>query len=152
MKKFGWLLLAIVIIGAGFKVVQPRGIRNNNPGNIRWSPANDWLGQTGQDDAGYAIFEDPKFGIRAMGKILDSYHRGGHVTLRQIIFRWAPPGDNNPTEAYLANVMEQTGWPDYFVPVRQEGDYLPLVRAIIQHENGRNPYSDEFISQALAMA
>ena len=132
--------------------LQPRGIRNKNPGNIRWNSLNNWVGQVGRDDAGYAVFSDAKWGIRAMGKVLESYHRNGTLSIRQIITRWAPAADRNDTEAYIRHVTKALKKPEHFIPVKQEGDYLALVKVIIQHENGTNPYSDEFITEALALA
>lgn len=145
------ILAGVAILGA--QVYQKvRGLRNNNPGNIRFNEANDWVGQVGQDKDGYAIFSDPKYGIRAAGKVLDAYARQGVLSIRQIITRWAPAGDNNDTEAYIKHVVQLIGRPDYFVPVRSEGDYLDLVKAIIKHENGVNPYSDDDIKAGLSLA
>ena len=129
------------------------GLRNNNPGNIRFNAANDWVGQIGQDKRGYVIFDKPENGIRAMGKVLDSYARQGIVKLTQIISRWAPDNEND-TASYLAHVASQTGWDPGFIPVRSEGDYHALVKAIIKHENGFIPpsYDDQFITNALGLA
>ena len=152
MKKWPWMLAILVIAGGGVAYTMTRGLRNKNPGNIRYSPANNWVGQVGKDDGGYAIFSDAKYGIRAIGKVLDSYRRRGLVTVEQIISTYAPPEDQNHTAAYIRNVKAWADWPDGFHPVRQEGDYLPLVKAIIRQENGVNPYSDAFISDALALS
>lgn len=141
----------MVLAMYGARKYWPRGLRNNNPGNIRHNPANDWKGMTGQDSAGFVQFESADYGIRAMGRIIDSYRNRGIVTLRQIIEAWAPDTEND-TDSYLSHVMQLTGWQAAQVPMRSEGDYQALVKAIITHENGRQPYSDEYISQALAMA
>ncbi len=150
------LLVFSILIGVVLMSVtvyqKVRGLRNNNPGNIRFNEANDWVGQVGQDKDGYAIFSDPKYGIRAIGKVLDSYARQGVLSIRQIITRWAPAADNNDTEAYIQHVTQLLGRPDYFVPVRAEGDYPDLVKAIIKHENGLQPYSDDEIQAALSLA
>ena len=139
------------MLGYGARKYWPRGIRNNNPGNIRHNAANPWKGMTGQDDDGFVIFESAQFGIRAMGKIIDSYRNRGIVTLKQIVDTWAPDTENN-TESYLSHVMQMTGWQAAQMPVRSEGDYLALVKAMIKHENGRVPYEDEYIADALALA
>ena len=143
---------AIMVLGYGSVKYWPRGLRNNNPGNIRHNPANDWNGMTGQDADGFVKFSGAQYGIRAIGKVIDSYQRRGKLMLRDVIETWAPPGDNNNTESYLSHVMLLTGWQAAHVPQRTEGDYIGLVKAIIKHENGRNPYSDQFIADALAMA
>ena len=51
--------------------MDPRGVRNNNPGNVR--AGDDWQGMTGQDDKGFAVFARPEDGLRAMSKVLDTY-------------------------------------------------------------------------------
>ncbi|MBC54119.1 MAG: hypothetical protein CMQ34_09845 [Gammaproteobacteria bacterium] len=142
----------------GARKYWPRGLRNNNPGNIRHNPANNWYGMTGQDRDGFVIFGDPADGIDAIGEIIDSYQRRGIWMLRNVIETWAPGNGKdqngkaytNSTEAYLSHVMQLTGWQAAHVPQRTEGDYVGLVKAIITHENGRNPYSDEFIAASLA--
>ena len=50
-----------------------RGIRNNNPGNIRVSK-DQWEGMTG-DDGAFVIFDSPESGVRALAKNLQSYGR-----------------------------------------------------------------------------
>lgn len=52
----------------------PRGIRNNNPGNIDFNSRNNWQGQLGVETGGrFAIFDTPENGIRALGKLLINY-------------------------------------------------------------------------------
>lgn len=150
-------LAIIVAIGAiifygGSKVAKmARGLRNNNPGNIRRS--NDsWVGLASeQTDLAFFQFTDPKYGIRAMARIIDNYKKRGIVTVEQIVATWAPTNEND-TNAYIDSVYKQTGWPRPTVPVKSEGDYLALIKAIIKHENGLNPYSDETIKAGIAMA
>src|SRR3990172_1913650 len=82
-----------------------RGLRNNNPGNIKWNKANDWVGQTGKDEKGFVIFDTPENGIRALGIVALNYHlKHGIQNLRDFGDRWAPPGsapgsDNPDAEA-----------------------------------------------------
>lgn len=132
-------------------MTEPRGIRNNNPLNIRWSVANNWDGMTGQDDKGFCIFKSPEYGIRAAAKTLDSYKKRGVVTLGQIIGTWAPEIENN-TSAYLNFVSNKTGFSSGDVIVKEYGDYVPLLAAMIQMENGKQPYSAELIKRGIAMA
>ncbi|WP_298034745.1 structural protein [uncultured Desulfovibrio sp.] len=128
----------------------PRGIRNNNPGNIR--KGNDWRGEIGnQTDTAFEQYESPEYGIRALGKILLSYQRKyGLDTVRKLITRWAPPNENN-TDAYVNGVARSLGVaPDD--PIRVEEHLPALVVAIIQHENGQQPYPDEVIAAGVGMA
>ncbi len=46
----------VQVVGVGV----PRGIRNNNPLNIKWNAANNWNGQTGSDSGGFCIFNTLK--------------------------------------------------------------------------------------------
>ena len=131
------------------------GLRINNPGNIKFNEANDWVGQIGEE-GGFVWFDTPEHGIRAMGILLESYDKIGVDTIREVIERYAPPEDNNPTEVYVENVSRWVGQgPDYPLWVgrtsREEME-LKLVKAIIRQEQGIQPYSDEFIQGALQLA
>ena len=150
-QKILLVIGVIMVLSYGAPKLMPRGLRNNNPGNIRHNPANDWNGMTGQDDAGFVIFSEGRYGLRAIGKVLDSYQRRGVWMLRDVIEQWAP-SEENDLESYLSHVMKLTGWQAAHVPQRAEGDYVSLVKAIIKHENGFNPYSDQYIVDSLAMA
>ena len=128
----------------------PRGIRNNNPGNIRHG--DNWQGmKKTQTDKSFVQFVSPEYGIRAMVKVLRSYRARGVVTLEDIIQTWAPANENN-TEAYIQSVMKKTGWGRQHVVAEMEGDYKTLIPAIIKHENGINPYSMDTINEGVALA
>jgi len=129
---------------------QPRGIRNNNPLNIRYSAANDWQGQTGTDGE-YAIFESAQYGIRAAAKLLNNYvTKYGLRSVSGIINRWAPTIENN-TSAYIQAVANKLNvqaddvllWPTQL---------KPLLEAMIHHENGVQPYSQATIINGIKMA
>ena len=128
-----------------------RGFRNNNPGNIRHVSGVTWQGQTEtQTDPAFTQFVDPVYGIRAIVRIMRSYQREGLTTVSQVIDRWAPPNENN-SAAYVAAVCAsigcQPGDPLDFIAV------MPvLVKAIILHENGSQPYTDGQINQGIALA
>lgn len=120
-------------------VVSPRGLRNNNPGNLRWSAANNWTGQTGHDAAGYAIFSEARWGVRALARNLRSYSNRGLRSVRAIIERWAPASEND-TAAYVAAVARALRVsPD--LPLDVGARLVDLAAAIIHHENGRQPYA-----------
>lgn len=131
----------------------PRGIRNNNPGNIRHG--DNWVGMSdNQKDSSFVTFTDAKYGIRAMVKIFRSYRNRGIYTLGQIISTWAPSNENN-TEAYIKGAEKSTGWDRSHVVVEMEGDYQVLIKAIIKHENGAayaEYYSLAKIDEGVALA
>ncbi|EAN7682871.1 hypothetical protein ELU27_00990 [Salmonella enterica] len=129
-----------------------RGIRNNNPGNLEFSKTNPWVGQTG-DDGRFAKFETPEHGIRALGRNLLSYQRQGIDTVSDIINRWAPPSDNNNTEAYIQAVCAQLGvTPDQPLDASNPDTLKALCASIIQHENGSQPYSDQQLVTGVSAA
>lgn len=155
VKKYG-----LNIYNDLFNVVNPvenftstsgvRGIRNNNPGNIRLGA--NWQGmREEQTDGAFVQFVEPKYGIRAMARIIDNYKKRGVTTVEQIISTWAPPIENN-TQSYVRSVAQKTGWPSFYEPEKSRGDYLPLIKAIIFHENGQQPYSDATINTGIGMA
>ncbi|EPO5714889.1 hypothetical protein ACYBKQ_21635 [Klebsiella pneumoniae] len=130
----------------------PRGVRNNNPGNLEASSSNPWIGQTGSDGR-FAKFETPEHGIRALGRNLISYQRQGIDTVGEIINRWAPPSDNNDTAAYIKAVCAQLGVTANQPLDASNPDTLQaLCAAIIKHENGTQPYSSDQLSTGVSAA
>lgn len=122
--------------GAGSS--QPRGIRNNNPGNIEDGPfARSLPGYAGSDGR-FARFNTMQDGVAAGGRLLDSYAARGLVTPAQIINRWAPPSDNNPTQAYAQYVAQRLGiGVNDPVPANRRAE---AFQAINEFENGsRSP-------------
>jgi len=126
-----------------------RGLRNNNPGNIRHG--DNWQGMAKvQNDASFITFVSPVYGIRAIAKIIGNYKaKYGLDTIAGIINRWAPPSEND-TQAYIDDVSQSVGiGPD--MPL-QHSDMTALVSAIIKHENGVQPYSLATLSTGIAMS
>jgi len=134
----------------------PRGIRNNNPGNLREPPdgGDQWLGErVTNDDQAFEEFDTPQYGIRALAKVLLSYYRKlGLCTIRTIITRFAPSTEND-TERYISAVSYRLGIPaDEEIPVTRRGTLEMLVRAIIMHESGCQPYPEATIMTGINMA
>lgn len=129
----------------------PRGIRNNNPFNIKDS-AIGWKGETGRnDDKTFEEFGNPVDGIRAGVRILLNYKRKHRInTVRALVNRFAPPVEND-TGSYVRAVADAVGFPpDYEIDLEQH--LLTLSRAIIKHENGFVPYSDRVIKMGIEAA
>ncbi len=129
-----------------------RGIRNNNPGNIRHGDA--WQGLAEQQtDSSFCVFRSPEYGIRALAKVLLNYEKKyGLNTVRKIVSRYAPENEND-TESYIKSVAGQLGVDtDEPITVRDKATLLVLVKAIIRHENGEQPYSNEILIKGLEMA
>lgn len=137
-------------------VTETRGVRNRNPGNIDYNPANDWQGQLKPDPAvetRFARFDSPENGIRALGKLLQTYQRKyGLKTVKAIITRWAPAAEND-TAAYVRAVELNTGTrPGAEVDLRAPGVLQGFVKAIIHHENAGYAYPDAVLAEGVRRA
>ena len=89
----------------------PRGMRNNNPGNLRISN-NQWQGKVPvweNTDGEFEQFKEYRYGVRAMIKLIQNYIRSGDNTLVTIISRYAPATEND-TAAYIRAVAGATGF------------------------------------------
>lgn len=137
----------MIMAGTGVAML-PRGVRNNNPGNIRGG-RDQWRGKIGEDEKGFVIFDTKENGIRAMARLLKNYRASGTDTIREIINRWAPSSENNTT-AYIASVAKRAGiGADEYVT----DAVLPRVlAAMIHHENGQQPYTMAAISAGVNAA
>lgn len=115
----------------------PRGIRNNNPLNIRIG--NVWLGEVADPtDPDFEQFVSMRYGLRAafilMRRYINHYRR---TTIPAIIAAWAPATENN-TAAYVDRVCNLTGFPhDMRISYTRE-IVVPLLSAMAFVECGRN--------------
>ena len=84
------------------------GQRINNPMNLRQF-GQGFLGDEGEEDS-FIKFQDPAYSYRAADMVLDKYGRDyGINTIEDMISRYAPPSDDNPTEEYIDFVSQKTG-------------------------------------------
>lgn len=115
----------------------PRGLRNNNPGNIRNNSDRFNFEIRPSTDPSFKQFYTMYYGYRAMFVILRNYKKMyGLDTIRKMITRWAPPKENN-TAAYIAAVSEASGIPaDDPVNVNDREQMIRIVAAMSQVENG----------------
>ena len=129
--------------GRATDCMQPRGIRNNNPLNIRFNARNQWKGLQGHDRAGFCIFENQLCGYRAAWIIMQQYEQtfrrlGICFNIRNIIRRWAPANENL-TEKYIAYVAgnllitadQPLNW------MRHHKTIVKMMGYMAQYENGR---------------
>jgi len=153
----------------------PRGIRNNNPGNIRLSKTL-WQGQkpghsgpdinsgtagaAPQPDPDFVEFTMPLYGLRALMKTLLTYYLKYNLnTVQSLINRYAPPHEN-ATDAYTYEVakvlnVKRTDTID----VSSKQTLITLAQAIVVHENGQPPagrpsgwYDPDLYAQAAILA
>jgi hypothetical protein len=138
--------------GNQYMASAPRGIRNNNPGNLIYTNIK-WNGKLPKDqnkDRRFEMFIAPEYGIRAMIKDLKHDIEKGKNTVPTLISEYAPKFENN-TGAYIQTVCKD-------LKVSQTAKLLPtkntlrlLVHSISRVENGGNYISNELFDKAYAM-
>lgn len=129
----------------------PRGIRNNNPLNIRIG--NTWLGEVSDPtDSEFEQFCTVQYGLRAGFVILRRYiRRYGRNTIAKIIHAWAPTTENN-TQSYIDAVSKRTGIPqDAILSYEDEKQMVALVEAMTYVECGHT-VDTKIILQSYQMA
>ena len=119
-----------------------RGIRNNNPLNIRKVPGTHWQGEVlplrgrgeGAGDRSFVQFESLEYGLRAAFVLLRTYSIKYKANcIQDIISRWAPPSEND-TEKYIKNVCLWSGLGG--LQRLTEEDWPKLVLAMARQECG----------------
>lgn len=114
-----------------------RGIRNNNPLNIRHSSSK-WQGMAKkQTDRAFVQFTNRKYGYRAAFVLIRSYIGLHHAnTIGKIIARWAPSSDGNNTQAYIQFVSQTSGIPaDEPLRFSDQQKMVSIVRSMAQMES-----------------
>ncbi len=120
-----------------------RGIRNNNPGNLRAAP------NAVGNDGGFPIFSSANDGLAAMSRQLQLYGGRGNNTPYGIIHTYAPSSENN-TQAYINAVTKDTGFGTHDKLNLSDPAVLKrLMAAMIRHENGSQPYSEADIDSGI---
>ena len=114
-----------------------RGLRNNNPLNIKKNYTK-WKGlATVQQDLEFFTFIAPEWGYRAAIRTLQTYKRSyGLTSVRQWVTRWAPPVEND-TESYIDFVCNHAGLPPSAEPnIENKVVMCNIVAAMSYLENG----------------
>lgn len=129
-----------------------RGLRNNNPGNLR-KTGRPWEGETMGEDPSFSSFKTPEAGIRALGKNLLAYQDShGINTVEGIVSRWAPATEND-TASYVNSVAKAVGVaPGDALDMHDPKVLKAVASAIIKHENGKQPYQDSTIDAGIKSA
>ena len=128
---------------SGTRSRAPRGIRNNNPGNLR-----SW-GDTPRED-GFARFASPEAGLAAMIRNLQvQQSKHGLNTIASIVARWAPPSEND-TATYIGSVSKQTGFGAHQpLDLTDKKTVAPLISSMIRQEGNGAGYSKDMIEKAV---
>ncbi|WP_430933991.1 hypothetical protein [Saccharicrinis sp. 156] len=130
----------------------PRGIRNNNPGNLIYTNIK-WNGKLSKEqnkDRRFEMFKAPEYGVRAMIKDLKHDIEKGKNTVPALIEEYAPKFENN-TAAYINTVCKD-------LKVSKQAKLLPtkntlrlLVLSIARVENGGNYVTNQLFDKAYSM-
>lgn len=130
----------------------PRGVRNNNPGNIIYS-ASKWQGKLPKHqnkDRRFEMFIAPEYGVRAMIKLLQNYMNKGINTIEKIINKYAPSFENN-TKAYISKVSKDLKVSQSAKLLSTKNTLRQLVFSITRLENGADCISNELFEKAYAL-
>jgi hypothetical protein len=135
---------------------KPRGLRNNNPGNMEHTTIK-WEGLAPSADERFATFKSPEYGVRAMAKNLRTYGRKhGVKSINDIIARWS--NDSDPTnkkgqqKAYANYVATKTGYGvDQTLDLEDPNVLFDLVKAMSLHENGNVTYPDDVLREGVRL-
>lgn len=130
--------------GDGYKSA-PRGIRNNNPGNLNYAGQQGATMESGEGGR-FAVFESMQHGVAALYKQLQLYFKRGINTLSSIVKTYAPASDNNNVDAYISALSKATG--KGANEVLDSGDTATMARlmkGIVDHENGKGYISSSDI-------
>ena len=123
-----------------------RGLRNNNPGNIRRN-SDVFQGEKTSSDKEFKQFKSMAYGYRAIFKILSNYYRNYKLdTIRKMISRWAPENENN-TNAYIKAVSDYAGIPaDDPININDREQMIRIVAGMSKVENGREADMSDVIT------
>ena len=116
----------------------PRGIRNNNPLNIRIG--NKWKGETSENTDGvFEQFTRMEYGIRAAFILLRRYINRYHLnSVQKIVSRWAPRNENH-TEKYIEHVCKRMAiFPTTKIAFEDKATMVSLVDAMAIYECGQS--------------
>lgn len=123
----------------------PRGIRNNNPGNLNYAGQSGAKKESGENGR-FAVFESMRDGISALYRQIQLYFSRGVNTIESVVNKYAPAEDNNNVQAYIRQLVGATGkQADEKLSGEDTETVFKLIRGIINHENGKGYVSDQDI-------
>jgi len=115
-----------------------RGIRNNNPGNLRRLGNQLWSGEipyAESQDTAFSQFKEMKYGVRALQRQIVTNLRRGLNTPEKFINSYAPPHENN-TLAYINSVAKALAIATTSIIEPSEETVIALAKIIVKVENG----------------
>ena len=119
-----------------YGTLQPRGIRNKNPGNLNFNNQAGASKEQGENGR-FAVFGSMRDGIAALYKQLQLYIGRGVDTIESIVNKYAPASDNNNVGSYVRQLVGATGkGANEKLSGSDTETIFKLMRGIINHENG----------------
>lgn len=130
----------------------PRGVRNNNPGNLIQTNIK-WQGKVPKEnnkDRRFEMFIAPEYGVRAMIKDLKHDIEKGKNTIPAIIEEYAPRFENN-TSAYIDHVSKSLKVSKTVKLLPTKNTLRLLVLSIAKVETGGNYVTNELFEKAYSL-
>lgn len=129
----------------------PRGVRNNNPGNLNYAKQRGATKEEGPNGR-FAVFQSMTEGVAALYRQLMMYFQRGTDTIDEIVRKYAPEGDNNNVAAYIQSLVKATGKGDNELLSSDDMTTIfSLMKGIINHENGKGYVSDNDIASGIQL-
>lgn len=124
-----------------------RGMKINNPGNLR-DFGDNWQGRVvpGRDSS-FITFSSYVYGLRAMIKLLKNYITQGNNTISKILNRYAPSSEND-TDAYITYVEQGTGINRNKVLNGSYSELRKMVKYMANLEQGVDAMTDTYFDTA----
>lgn len=121
---------------------EPRGLRNNNPLNIRYVEKNRWQGRVAaknKKDNEFEEFVALYWGFRAAFILIFNYmNKYGRYTINDIVSTWAPAQDGNATGWYIEEVSDRIGIrSDHILSFTNGKVMMQLVQEMARVECGK---------------
>lgn len=165
MSKSNWLKIAAIATGAliimpkksSYKdnrgnLALPRGIRNNNPGNLILTNIQ-WRGKVPNNqntDGHFEQFIHLPYGLRAMIKDIFNDINKGKDTLLTLIPDYAPEYENDTTN-YINTISIWTGITPTTLLTKQKEQTRSLIKAMARLENGGEYITNNDFNQAWSL-
>jgi len=128
---------------------RPRGIRNNNPGNLNFAGQAGATKETGPNGR-FAVFGTMQEGLIALKNQLQLYAARGIDTIRTIISKFAPENENN-TKAYIQAISKQLGiGANTKLNLSDPTTLKALMQGITNIEVGRGQVNPDLINAAVS--
>ncbi len=152
-KAFGNSSFINIYGGSEFLKNEVRGLRNNNPGNIRLTNI-PWKGKIPNNlntDGKFEQFTSYSYGVRALYILIKTYYNKYNLkSVSAIISKFAPPHENR-TQSYINKVSVELGVKPTRDFILTANKIITLIYAIDKIENGKQTITKNHINKAMKL-